>query len=158
MNRIILSALLFCWISASRSDTSLSEGSFVQTTIGFGNCTPCGKDEHPGDENPCFNCPLGHYPQEASASTQNCMICEPGLIKVGDGYEEGSICTTKNNEHGCFPNLLSVSTNNEKQQQSWKKSLVIKPRDANTVKILLVKRIYDEETTELSSQMIKYIT
>ena len=147
MNRTILLALFFCWTSTSRADTNLSEESIAQTTFGFGTCTSCGKDKYQVDGSPCLDCPFDHYSQEASASTQDCMTCEPGLI-----------WTTKDNKHGCFPDLLSVSTNDEKQQQLWKKSLIIKPRDANTVKIFLVKRIYDEESTELSSQMIKYIT
>ena len=53
---------------------------------------------------------------------------------------------------------FSVSTNDEKQQQSWKKSLVIKPRDANAIKIFIVKKIDDEKSTELSSDMIRYTT
>jgi NAD+ kinase len=46
---------------------------------------------------------------------------------------------------------------NEENNQSWKKSLVIKPKDPEAIQIFIVKRIDDEESTDLCIEMMRIL-
>jgi NAD kinase len=51
----------------------------------------------------------------------------------------------------------SSTTLNEESGPNWKKSLVIKPKDTEAVQIFIVKRIDDEESTDLCIEMMRIL-
>lgn len=55
----------------------------------------------------------------------------------------------------CFINSWDSVSAIEENMPSWKKSIVIRPKNMEKTQIFMVKRIDDEESTELCLEMMK---